>query len=67
MLILRGPRSRLEPMRCAEDWKQFLAKPELHWKDGRSAKMLAERWDAGPTFRYVLDGDDPARAVVTRR
>ena len=46
MLILRGPRSRLEPMKSAEDWKQFLAKPELHWKDGRSAKMLAERWDA---------------------
>jgi hypothetical protein len=44
MLILRGPRSGLDPMRSAEDWKQFLAKPELHWKDGRSAKMLAERW-----------------------
>jgi len=44
MLILRGPRSGLESMRSAEDWKQFLADPELHWKDGRSAKMLAERW-----------------------
>jgi hypothetical protein len=46
MLILRGPRSGLEAMKSAEDWKQFLADPELHWKDGRSAKMLAERWDS---------------------
>jgi 8-oxo-dGTP diphosphatase len=28
---------------------------------------LAERWDAPRRFRYVLDGDDPARMVVTRR
>jgi 8-oxo-dGTP diphosphatase len=31
------------------------------------AAWLAERWDAAPTFRYLVDGDDPARAVVTRR
>jgi hypothetical protein len=28
---------------------------------------LAERWEGGRHFRYQLDGDDPARAVVTRR
>lgn len=28
---------------------------------------LAERWDAPRRFRYLLDGDDPAQAVVTRR
>jgi 8-oxo-dGTP diphosphatase len=28
---------------------------------------LAERWDAPRRFRYLLEGDDPARAVVTRR
>lgn len=57
MLILRGPRKNLELAdfwrycghsdctRGPEDWKQFLAKPEKHWKDGRSAKMLAEAWE----------------------
>jgi 8-oxo-dGTP diphosphatase len=28
---------------------------------------LSERWEAPRRFDYVLDGDDPARAVVTRR
>jgi 8-oxo-dGTP diphosphatase len=26
---------------------------------------LVERWDAPRRFRYLVDGDDPARAVVT--
>lgn len=46
MLILRGPRKNLELMQSAEGWKDFLADPEKHWKDGRSAKMLAEAWEA---------------------
>ena len=25
------------------DWKGLLADPELHWKDGRSAKSLGKR------------------------
>ena len=37
------------------------------WVGEPLTAWLTERWDAGPTFRYVLDGDDPARAVVTRR
>jgi 8-oxo-dGTP diphosphatase len=28
---------------------------------------LAERWEQPRRFCYVIDGDDPARAVVTRR
>ena len=28
---------------------------------------LAERWSQPRRFRYVVDGDDPARAVVIRR
>jgi hypothetical protein len=46
MLILRGPRKNLELTHDAEGWKTFLADPEKHWKDGRSAKMLAEAWEA---------------------
>lgn len=30
----------------ADDWKQFLADPEKHWRDGYSAKALATRWEA---------------------
>lgn len=28
------------------DWQHLLAEPELHWRDGYSAKMLAECWEA---------------------
>ncbi len=45
MLILRNPRKNLEITSKVEDWKQFLADPEKQWKDGRSAKMLAEAWE----------------------
>ena len=44
MLIYHPPSRPLIPTHSAEDWKAFLAVPE-HWKDGRSAKMLAERWE----------------------
>ena len=29
-----------------DDWKQFLADPEKHWKTGYSAKALALSWEA---------------------
>ena len=29
-----------------EAWKAYLAKPDLHWKTGRSAKTLAHAWEA---------------------
>lgn len=28
------------------DWKRFLAKPDLHWKTGWSARTLAHAWEA---------------------
>jgi 8-oxo-dGTP diphosphatase len=37
------------------------------WVKEPLGAWLAERWDEPRQFRYVLDGDDPARAVVTRR
>ena len=37
------------------------------WVGEPLSAWLAERWATARTFRYVLDGDDPARAVVTRR
>lgn len=46
MLILHPPEKPLVPTRNAEDWKAFLADPEKHWRDGRSAKMLAECWES---------------------
>ena len=34
----------LIPAQSPEDWKQFLAKPEKHWKTGFSARSLAYCW-----------------------
>jgi hypothetical protein len=34
------------PTQSAEDWKRLLAKPDLHWKTGYSAKTLALSWEA---------------------
>ncbi|MCP4607524.1 MAG: hypothetical protein GY845_02245 [Planctomycetes bacterium] len=38
------------PANKPEDWKALLAKPDLHWKDGHSAKMLAESWQGANDF-----------------
>jgi hypothetical protein len=34
------------PSAGPESWKQFLAKPDLHWKTGYSARTLAHCWEA---------------------
>ena len=34
------------PSTGPENWKTFLAKPELHWKKGRSARAVAHAWEA---------------------
>lgn len=34
----------LIPATSPEDWKQFLADPEKHWKKGYSARTLAHSW-----------------------
>lgn len=35
----------LVPTRAPEDWKLLLAKPELHWRPGRSAMACALAWE----------------------
>ena len=34
-----------KPTKGPECWKGFLAKPQLHWKSGRSAKSMAYAWE----------------------
>lgn len=36
----------LIPSSGPDDWKQFLAKPDLHWATGYSARTLAYSWEA---------------------
>ena len=38
------------PADRAEDWQQLLAKPNLHWKTGYSAKSLAYSWTEAQGF-----------------
>ena len=37
------------------------------WVAEPLSAWLVERWPDAPTFRYHVEGDDPVRAVVTRR
>ena len=37
-------------LESVNDWKQLLADPELHWKEGRSAKSLALSWTQAQGF-----------------
>lgn len=37
-----------------EDWKVFLAQPEKQWKDGYSAKELAEAWQNAFNFPKIV-------------
>lgn len=38
------------PTKTAEDWRALLAKPDLHWKTGFSAKALAHCWQEAVGF-----------------
>ena len=38
------------PAKSPEDWKPLLAKPDLHWKTGYSAKALAYCWQKAQCF-----------------
>lgn len=38
--------SILVPSTGPDDWKQFLAQPDLHWATGYSARTLAHSWEA---------------------
>ncbi|MFA6365570.1 MAG: hypothetical protein WCX13_00060, partial [Candidatus Hydrogenedentales bacterium] len=42
------------PTSKPEDWKQFLAQPEKQWKDGYSAKELAEAWQNASGFPKIV-------------
>jgi len=35
----------LIPSNGPEDWRRLLAKPDLHWKIGRSARAMANAWE----------------------
>ena len=56
------------PTTSAEDWRRLLAKPDLHWKAGKSAMSLATCWEAAhpdlpPEVRHTLEAaDDPLLA-----
>jgi hypothetical protein len=49
----------LIPTKGADDWRQFLAKPEAQWRAGYSAYELAHCWEAAagfpPAVRAALD------------
>lgn len=38
----------LVPSSGPDGWKAFLAKPDLHWAKGYSARTLAHAWEASP-------------------
>lgn len=38
------------PTQGSGDWKAFLAKPDLHWKKGYSARILASSWEEAGGF-----------------
>ena len=38
------------PADKATDWQRLLAKPDLHWKTGRSAKSIAYSWTEAEGF-----------------
>lgn len=55
------------PSTNAEQWSAFLAKPELHWKTGASAKTLAYCWqEAGgfpPEVQAALDMNEALQGI----
>ena len=40
----------LTPTKGPEGWRELLADPDKHWKDGRSAKLMAETWESSPSL-----------------
>ena len=61
-----GMKRILVPTQSAVDWKRLLAKPDLHWKEGRSAMSAASSWESAnglpPEIRAALNsGPDELR------
>lgn len=38
------------PSRGPQDWRELLAKPDVHWKHGASAMALADTWEAADSW-----------------
>ena len=64
----------LIPSQAPEDWKWLLAKPELHWRPGRSAMSCAFAWELAadrlpPRISEALDasGESALKARTARR
>lgn len=55
-------------MKRPEDVIPHLGKGELHWKEGRSAKLLADQWFAArglpPSVRNVIEQAEPFIGTV---
>lgn len=45
------------PTQSARDWRRLLAKPDLHWKSGRSAMSAAACWEAA-SDRFPAEIED---------
>lgn len=58
------------PTTSPSDWRRLLAKPETQWKDGRSAKTAAERWEASEGWppeiarQFELAGWGPTKLLI---
>ncbi len=49
ILVPSSPRP-LVPSAGSDSWRQFLAKPDLHWVVGYSARTVAHAWEAADGF-----------------
>jgi hypothetical protein len=38
------------PATSVDDWRQLLADPDKHWKDGKSAMLVANEWQSADGF-----------------
>lgn len=55
-----------QPLRSFEEWRKLLIDPELHWKDGKSAKELVKYWadrNSMPLEFTRLFGDERVEIV----
>ncbi len=60
----------LIPSDGPQSWQSLLADPEKHWRDGHSAKMLAESWERAQGFPsevrdLLASSPDPGLAEAT--
>jgi hypothetical protein len=44
------------PTNGADDWRNFLADPELHWRAGYSARAIASCWEAADGLPREIAG-----------